>query len=81
MLGHMKFKLIAVVFFFFALVFLLDGYISIAFLLVLIGIGMWAWGNVRLKAAREEGAIKKDARRQAKYDKVFNKEYYKERRK
>ncbi|MGG3445223.1 hypothetical protein [Bacillus nitratireducens] len=81
MLGHMKFKLIAVVFFFFALVFLLDGYISIAFLLVLIGIGMWAWGNARLKVAREEGAIKKDARRQAKYDKVFNKEYYKERRK
>ncbi|EJS65835.1 hypothetical protein CN425_02310 [Bacillus cereus] len=81
MLGHMKFKLIAVVFFFFALVFLLDGYISIAFLLVLIGIGMWAWGNVKLKAAREEGVIKKDARRQAKYDKVFNKEYYKERRK
>ncbi|MBM6646881.1 MULTISPECIES: hypothetical protein [Bacillus] len=81
MLGHMKFKLIAVVFFFFALVFLLDGYISIAFLLVLIGIGMWAWGNVRLRAAREEGEIKKDARRQAKYDKVFNKEYYKERRK
>ncbi|MGH0943944.1 hypothetical protein ACQVTS_22245 [Bacillus mycoides] len=77
----MKFKLIAVVFFFFALVFLLDGYISIAFLLVLIGIGMWVWGNVRLKAAREEGAIKKDARRQAKYDKVFNEEYYKERRK
>ncbi|PDY24407.1 hypothetical protein COM83_08220 [Bacillus cereus] len=67
--------------FFFALVFLLDGYISIAFLLVLIGIGMWAWGNARLKVAREEGAIKKDARRQAKYDKVFNKEYYKERRK
>ncbi|OOR30808.1 hypothetical protein [Bacillus cereus] len=81
MLGHMKFKLIAVVFFFFALVFLLDGYISIAFLLVLIGIGMWAWGNVRLRAAREEGEIKRDARRQAKYDKVFNKEYYKERRK
>ncbi|KAA0764509.1 hypothetical protein [Bacillus sp. SH5-2] len=81
MLSHVKFKLIAVVFFFFALVFLLDGYIAIAFLLVLIGIGMWAWGNVRLKAAREEGEIKKDARRQAKYDKVFNKEYYKERRK
>ncbi|KLA32182.1 hypothetical protein [Bacillus cereus] len=42
---------------------------------------MWAWRNVKLKVAREEGAIKKDARRQAKYDKVFNKEYYKERRK
>ncbi|MDA1667701.1 hypothetical protein PDK09_19710 [Bacillus cereus] len=81
MLSHVKFKLVAVVFFFFALVFLLDGYISIAFLLILIGIGVWAWGNVKLKAAREEGEIKKDARRQAKYDKVFNKEYYKERRK
>ncbi|KAB2440634.1 hypothetical protein DXB51_15910 [Bacillus cereus] len=81
MLSHVKFKLVAVVFFFFALVFLLDGYIAIAFLLVLVGIGMWAWGNVRLKAAREEGEIKKDARRRAKYDKVYDKEYYKERRK
>lgn len=37
--------------------------------------------NARLKSAREEGAIKRDARRQAKYDKTFNKEYDKERRK
>lgn len=81
MFGHIKFKFIAVIFFFFALVFLLDGYIPIAFLLVLIGIGMWAWGNARLKSAREEGVIKRDARRQAKYDKTFDKEYDKERRK
>ncbi|QWG36677.1 hypothetical protein [Bacillus mycoides] len=81
MFSHLKFKLIAIVFFFFSFVLILDGYVAIAFLLFLIGIGMWVLGNAKLNSAKEEGAIKKDARKQAKYDKIFNKEYYKERRK
>lgn len=81
MLSNLKFKVISIVLFLFAFFCLLDGLISVALVLVILGIGLWVWGNMKLNYARDERSIKRDARRDAKYNKIYEEEYHKQRRK
>ncbi|PGT89884.1 hypothetical protein [Bacillus thuringiensis] len=81
MLSNMKYKAFSILLFLFAFFCLLDGLLSVAGILVILGIGLWVWGNVKLNYARDERSIKRDARRDAKYNKVYEEEYHKQRRK